>query len=163
MDKASVLAAAYPDAEPDSPSAYYTSEGDLLQALMYSDLFWPPCFIVDGAVFLAVGATTPQWVQEGLERRALMSASERGSWSTFVDSFNWFEVSHLFGRIRGPQDQMDDALDLLASILQEAWSARLKQLFPERTFEVRINDDGPEAFNVSVTQMAPELREPTSA
>lgn len=160
MDKASVLAAAFPDADPDSATAYYSSEGDLYQALMFSDLFWPSCFIARGAVFVAVGPTSPQWVEEGLQMRAAQEQSARRAWSAFVAGFNWFEVQHLFGHIRGPQEQLDDALDLLAAVLQQAWSARLAQLFPDRSFEVSINDDGPEALNVSVKQVSPELVEP---
>lgn len=160
MKKESVLAAAFPDADPASSSAFYSSEGDLYQALMFSDLFWPTCFTVRGAVFLEVGATTPEWVNSGIDRRAARTVSQRMPWNEFVDSFNWFEVSYLFGRVRGPEEAFDDALDLLVDVLQQSWSARLRQLFPDREFELRVNDGGPEALNISVQQIRPALVEP---
>jgi hypothetical protein len=160
VDKTSLLAAAFPAADPDSPTAYYGSVGDIYQALMFSDLFWPQCFVVRGAVFLAVGATSPEWVREGLETVLARPEIDRRPWSETVDSFNWFEIPYLFGQLRNPMGRQEEASEVLAEVLCECWSARLGQLFPDREFEVSINSGGVEALNVAVKQVSPSLGSP---
>jgi hypothetical protein len=163
VDKTSLLTEAFPEADPDSPTAYYGSVGDIYQALMFSDLFWPPCFVVKGAVFLGVGANSPEWVREGLEKVLSRGESKRRSWSETVESFNWFEIPYLFGQLRNPLDRQGEAAEALAEVLRQCWSARLAQLFPDRAFEVVINCDGPEALNVAVRQVSPSLLQPSDA
>jgi hypothetical protein len=163
VDKDSLLRAAFPEADPDSSTAYYGSVGDIYQALMFSDLFWPTCFVIRGAVFLGVGANSPEWVSEGIDEVLARGESESRSWVETVDSFNWFEVPYLFGQLRNPLDRQGEASEVLAAILCECWAARLKQLFPDRQFRVHIRADGPEALNVTVKQVAPDLVLPTES
>jgi hypothetical protein len=54
-----------------------------------------------------------------------------------VDSYNWRDVSYVFSNTDSPSDQ---EIELLAHLMAEAWDARLRALFPERQFVVRVMD-----------------------
>lgn len=161
MRSEDVLSAAFPAVTPDSSTSFYGEVADLYTALALADLFWPACLEVHDAVFLAVGANSQEWVEEGVGRVLQRPIAERRSWSEIVDSFNWFEVPYLFGVHRDPAELRGEAAHLLAGTLRQSWSARLRELYPSRTFDVSIEQPTKdEALSVSVRQMAPTLVDP---
>ena len=162
MNTNDVLRAAFPLADPDSNTSFYTEIGDVFTALAFSDLFWPQCFERYGAIFVGVGATSPEWVEQGVERILARPESERRSWPEIVDSFNWFEVPYLFRVLRDPAELIGEASYQLAGVLRDCWSARLRELYPEREFDVSVDEPTKnEALSIAVRQVAPILAIPS--
>ena len=108
------------------------SEGSPLEAITYSMLFWPDFVEIDGMVFL-------KWTFENqadfnrLQQALLKYGGDR---QKTEESFNFFDVSSLFGRRIG--DTTDEEDSWLLERLAQMWHFRLHQLFPERTFSVQV-------------------------
>lgn len=83
-----------------------------------------------------------------------------GEWADFVDSFNWFEVRHIFQRWPGFPDVIEDAEDLLAEAIVEIWSSVLATRYPEREFAVFVDYPVGDGACVVVKQTAPALSAP---
>lgn len=164
MNTDDVLRAAFPSADPDSNTSFYTEIGDVFTALAFSDLFWPQCFEMYGAVFVAVGATSREWVEQGVHQVLAKPESERRSWPETVDSFNWFEVPYLFRVLRDPVELRGEASYQLAAVLCSCWRARLQEIYPDREFDVSIDEPTKdEALSITVRQLSPALTTPLGA
>ncbi|WP_433118559.1 hypothetical protein [Micromonospora sp. CA-246542] len=156
-----ILRRAYPHVESTDSVSYISELGDSVQALVYSRLFWPTLVEIGGAVFVALWGDDAQYIAGRLRRPGPNPKREPISWSRFVDSFNVFEVAHIFRQNRGPVDLVKDANRELASILVHAWHARLRASYPERKFSVRfVEADEMMDSRIEVSQEAPPLSPP---
>jgi hypothetical protein len=149
MEKGQILRRAFPEQTRESVDNVYAEIGDVITALAWSDLFWPPCFEVRGVVIVGVNEKSPEWIEQrtiesDLERRATLS------WSQKLASFNWFEIEYLFGNLGSPFELQGEAAFLLAQVLRQTWAARLTQLYPRREFELRI-DEGTKDVGLSLS------------
>jgi hypothetical protein len=113
--------------------------GSPSHALFYSGLFWPQFVEVDGMVFLEgtiEDESDLKRVRDALERYA----NDR---EKTEKSFNTIEMPSLFGG-RGHEATAEEER-FLAAQLCAMWAARLRELFPTRTFVVEVvppdNDD----------------------
>jgi hypothetical protein len=104
-------------------------------ALLYAALFVPELVEVEGCVFLKDLGVKPAggWDEVAAGTRAARAESPERL-RRYVDSFNWVELPHLFAS----RDGSDGEDELLAEVLAQAWRGRLKDLFPDRRFKVRV-------------------------
>ncbi|GHF14826.1 hypothetical protein E5082_01905 [Streptomyces griseoluteus] len=156
-----ILQQLYPEVGSSDPVAYVSELGDSVQALVYSRLFWPKLVEIEGAVFVALWGDDEEYISARLRTPAASSNWAPMSWPQAVDSFNKFEVAHIFRQNRGSEEVVEDANRELASILVQVWKARLATSYPERKFSVRFVD-GDETMDsrVEVTQDHPPLATP---
>jgi hypothetical protein len=78
-----------------------------------------------------------------------------------IDSYNWFEVGHLFNRWQEPANLVEEAERALAALLADAWSHRLATRFPRRSFAVTVEDaSSEESLGISIRQVSPRLLTP---
>ena len=109
--------------------------GSAHAALLYAALFAPEFVEIEGAVFLKdFGASLQGGAEATAEmvRRARAGSPEQ--FKRFVDSRNWVELPYVCGN---PSDT-EEEYERLASLVVDAWRARLKDLYPERRFIVRV-------------------------
>lgn len=131
-------------------------EGDVLHALLYSQLFWPSFIEESSAIFLGVNGNTHARVTERMSDDGRMK-----SWSEFVDSFNVIEIEHLFRNAPFYGKDFYAACRSLGQILIEIWGARLREKFPDRRFLLRLVDsDRSMDLRIEVTQAWPDLIPP---
>jgi hypothetical protein len=107
--------------------------GSPLEALMYSELLWPEFVEIDGMVFLK------GTIEDDEDRKRLKEVFEQytGDIARTEEDFNLVEVpSDLFGRRAAETTEEQDRW--LAKRLAEMWDARLKLLYPEREFVVKV-------------------------
>ncbi len=107
--------------------------GSVLDALMYSFLFWPELVEYQNMIFVNAqrkGRSKPEPEQI---RAALVKM--RNPWRV-EESFNLFELPYdLFGNAG---DTTDEQVEFLAVRLAELWRAKLAKDFPNRRFEVKV-------------------------
>jgi hypothetical protein len=155
------LQAAFPGVDSQDPVGFFGQIGDVFGALSYAYLFWPKLIEIHGAVFVAVTGDYEGQVRERLAVPAAQEEARPLAWKEVVDSFNWFEISQLFGRWREPRDFTDDAYEGVGGFLVESWGAKLRLEFPDREFEVRLLEaDEQHERRISVRQTSPPLLEP---
>ena len=156
MDDSDLLAQAFPDTPADEPGSIFSGLGDVADALAWRRLFWPETFVVRGAVFLAVDATSAEFVSERASARD-SATGRRMDWREFVDSFNWFEVPYLLQPPRQALVDSDAAYGLLADTLAESWTACLTARYPDRGIVVRVQDgEHATALSIAMTQTLPD-------
>jgi hypothetical protein len=109
--------------------------GSTRGALIYSVLFAPNFVEVDGFIFIDdYSASSPErWDQLATNIREARAKSS-DDLAVLVSSYNWLEVPYLFSDHRGA----DEEDTILARVIADAWRARLRGLYPDRTFEVRV-------------------------
>ncbi|UCM87964.1 hypothetical protein [Streptomyces marincola] len=156
-----ILLRAFPGVGFLDPVAYASELGDSVQALVYSRLFWPKILQVEGAVFLGLWGADEQYIRERLRTPVSGRGWAPMSWTGAVDSFNRFEVAHIFRQERGPAELVGAANRELGLILVQTWSARLAVACPERRFHVRFMEaDETMDSRIEVTQESPSLVAP---
>ena len=105
--------------------------GHPVDAMLYSELFWPRFREFADMVFLA------DMIEDQEDEERVMVALERlGTMAEVERSFNTLEVPLLFGKSAGYTTEDENML--LAEKLKEMWSARLARQFRTREFEVYI-------------------------
>jgi hypothetical protein len=160
LEIARILSAAYPPVGSTDPVSYVSEIGDSVSALAYSRLFWPNILEIEGAVFIALWGGWEKYVSERIrtpdpKRRSLMS------WSEAVNSFNIFEIAHIFRQRNISWALSAEADYALAPFLVQTWSARLAMAYPKRTFKVRFSlADGVMDSRIEVSQENPRLMVP---
>ncbi|MBP0458662.1 hypothetical protein [Streptomyces montanisoli] len=156
-----ILQRAYPDVGSADPISYVSELGDSVQALVYSRLFWPKLVELEGAVFVALWGDDREYIDGRLRAPAPSGSSAPMAWQKIVDSFNTFEVAHMFRQNRGPADLVESANRELALVLVQAWGARLGIAYPQRRFEVCYAEADEEMDSrVMVSQVHPSLVPP---
>lgn len=107
--------------------------GSVLEALMFSHLFWPDFVEFEGMVFfkeIREGAGFSERVKGALNKFA-------GNRSAVERSFNLREVTtQLLGK--DLKETTDEQIDWLEQRLVEMWTARLSNAYPEKRFAVEI-------------------------
>lgn len=159
-----ILRSAFPDVGLDDPVSYFGRRGDVFHALSFAWLFWPKLLELYGAVFLALDGDDEN---EIVERLATPFGDKHPEWPLMtwkdaVDSYNRFEVAHLFRVWLEPGNLVSDASEELAEFLIQTWQARLRQEYPERVFSVRVvePDDSTE-LSIEICQQSPHLEVPS--
>ncbi|MEU1879881.1 hypothetical protein ABZ470_21430 [Streptosporangium sp. NPDC020072] len=152
-----ILRAAYPEVVLNDEVAYFGEVASLYSALACSALFWPRLIEIDGAVFVALHGDD----EFELANRFRSLVNKEGIhphtsiWREWISTFNKFEIVHLFNHWSGPQNIMGPAAEALGKVLVQTWSARLRECYPTRTFEVElILDDGEESTRIVVRQLS---------
>lgn len=109
--------------------------GATREALIYSILFAPNFVEVEGFVILTALGPQPPEGRDGLAARIRKArAKSSNDLELLLSSCNWVEVPFLFSDRR---ESESEAL-LLARVIADAWRARLRGLYPQRNFEVRV-------------------------
>ena len=158
-----ILREAYPEVTSDDPVSYFSETGDAAEALKYSWLYWPNTVLIQGAVFLTLNGDDNK---EIVDRLAIPTAEGHPDWpampwARMVDSYNVFEIQHLFRRSRGPSEFSEEGHRELGRILVQTWQARLVAVYPERRFAVRmIEADDAMDLRIAVSQESPRLASP---
>ncbi|WP_253772332.1 hypothetical protein [Goodfellowiella coeruleoviolacea] len=155
-----ILRESFPHIEAGDPVSYFTEVGDAVQALMYSWLFWPKLLEIHGAVFLALHGNDESDIRERLYTPLGDMHPEWPplSWNEAVDSFNVFEIPHLFRQVRGPIELFSASHWELGKVLVQIWGARLSVGFPNRRFSVCLIDaDDSMDLRIQVSQASPDL------
>lgn len=156
-----ILQYSYPEVNSLDPVSYVSEVGDSVQALIYSRLFWPELLEIEGAVFVALWGGDYDYINDRIRIPAPSSEWAPLSWTTAVDSFNIFEVAHIFRQNRGTAEIVDRANRELGMILVQSWSARLSVSYPHRGFSVRFVEADEELDSrVEVSQEHPSLVTP---
>ncbi|MFK4109425.1 hypothetical protein [Streptomyces sp. NPDC002176] len=156
-----ILQQSYPEVDSCDPVAYVSELGDSVQALVYSRLFWPKLVEIEGAVFVALWGDDEEYISARIRTPAASPNWGAMSWPQVVDSFNKFEVAHIFRQHRGSEDMVESANRELASTLVQAWHARLATSYPGRKFSVRFADgDESMGSRIEVAQDHPPLVTP---
>lgn len=125
----------YPDGDTEGFGSedFLYAFGCALEALMYSRLFWPEFVEVKDMVFLKESMED----EDDLRRLEQAFSAYKGDRNKTEQSFNFVEYENLFSGRRGI-GFTDEEAAFLMKILAEMWNARLKQLFPDRRFVVRL-------------------------
>jgi|SRR5271156_404299 len=122
-----------PDAETYDVLDFAFRYGSVLEALMFSRLFWPEFAEVEGMVLFKEVAEDPRQyerIRDYLER-------SDGDRTEVERSFNLKEVTtQLLGK--DLKETTDEQIDLLEERLCEMWAARLSVLYPDRRFKVEV-------------------------
>jgi hypothetical protein len=114
----------------DEPIIRGDSVNDAIRIAM---LCWPDFEDVEGAVFL------PWVVQDTVLSARLRQMLRDGEDPRRVEEqFNVLEVAILFPEVGGGTETAAERA--LANLLQEMWSAKLTQQYPERSFDVEASE-----------------------
>jgi hypothetical protein len=162
MEMGELLKAAFPELESSDPVAAFGQLGDIFQALAYAWLYWPKMLEIHGAVFLAFDGDD----EAQIKRRLTTPYGDEHPdwpampWTDAVDSYNRFEIEHLFRVWRGPAELVGEAARVLGVVLMQTWRHRLADAFPGREFSVLLEsaDDG--GLWIQVRQLRPDLTSP---
>jgi hypothetical protein len=106
--------------------------GSPLHALFYSGLFWPQFIEFEGMIFLE------GTIEDESDRQRVREAFRQygGDRTKTEQSFNSVEVPSLFGGRAAETTERED--EFLASRICAMWTARLRELFPDRRFVVEM-------------------------
>ncbi|GAA3873993.1 hypothetical protein GCM10022243_43930 [Saccharothrix violaceirubra] len=165
MDNLQIFRRSFPDVDVEfrHPASYVAETADAVAALLYSYLFWPDLVECYGAVFIAINGNEDSDLEERI-RRPVGDGHEDWpelSWAAFVESYNMYEVPHLFRMLRGPAEVYEPSHAALGAVLREAWEARLAAAYPDRCFGVDLLEgNGSVALRLVVRQKSPELVAP---
>ncbi|WP_406114527.1 hypothetical protein [Kitasatospora purpeofusca] len=131
---------------------------------MYSFLYWPRLVEIHGAVFIGLSGNDEEEIRKRLTSTTGRAIPGRGEipWAEVVDSFNLFELGHLFSAVPVHRDDFDPLHRELGSVLVKSWHARLVDEFPEREFSVRLMeaDESMMEMRIEVKQVSPILSTP---
>lgn len=112
---------------------FISATGSPLDAWMYSCLFWPDFVEFEGMVFRESVACDDEFEQS--VREAMINA--KGDLRYVEESFSIMELPYnVFVHAHAELETAD--LYALASRIGEMWAARLKTLFPNRTYVVTV-------------------------
>ncbi|MFD7019139.1 hypothetical protein [Streptomyces sp. NPDC059928] len=154
----------FPHVESEDPVSYVSEAGDAINALLYSLLYWPRLVEVHGAVFVALSGNDEVEIRERLSAPAGSAIPNwlSLSWPEVVDSYNIFEIGHLFQSVAAAAEDSDSLHHVLGGILVKSWSARLAEGYPERRFSVRLvePDESMMELRIEVAQVSPALATP---
>jgi hypothetical protein len=155
-----ILRESFPQVDSDDPVSYFGEAGNAVDAVMYGWLYWPDLVELHGAVFLALDGDDEADIAERLATPVANGHPDwpELSWVEAVDSFNIFEVEHLFGQWRGSVELYGDVHRELGRFLVHAWTARLVTAYQERRFTVILIDaDDLMGLRIEVSQRSPAL------
>lgn len=114
-----------------SLSDFAYARGNVLDAIVYLSVLWPPFVELMDMVFRGADVETED------DRARVRDALDRyGSTSEVERSFNWVDVGVLFAPKNYGSSSEEDRQ--LAGILREIWSAKLRQDFPGRVFTTEV-------------------------
>jgi len=153
----------FPQVDSDDPVSYFGAAGNAVDALMYGRLYWPELVELHGAVFLALDGNDEADIAERLATPVADGHPDwpELSWVEAVDSFNIFEIEHLFGQWRGSVELYRDVHRELGCLLARAWEGRLVTAYPLRRFTViLIEPDDSMGLRIEVSQQSPALTTP---
>jgi len=113
----------------------FLSLGSTRDALVYSILFAPTFVEIEGFIFLEAFApqTAGGWAKLATDIQ-VARAKPGNDLALLLAGYNWVEVAFLFSDPRGS----DEELTALAYTIADAWRVRLRGLYADRTFEVRV-------------------------
>ena len=118
--------------------------GSMIEAIMYSRLFWPETTETLGLVLLKHRIDT-----EESRTRLSKAISEMMDVSEVEESFNLVELpSDVFS---GTEDTTDEQVEHLAGRLVEMWRAKLHLAYPNRAFVVRVLSPDETGGDVGIT------------
>ncbi len=120
--------------------------GSILEALMYSKLFWPEFVEYRGLVLRA------ECVEDDDDRRRIDQTleSHEGEISSSERDFNALEIpSGVFGKRMAESTDAEDRA--LAGLLKRMWSFRLEEAFPQQGFVVEIMEPSETGGEIAVT------------
>jgi hypothetical protein len=118
--------------------------GSVIEAIMYSKLFWPEVTETLGFVLLKDRIDT-----EEAKTRLSKAISEKMDLSELEESFNLIELpSDVFSRT---EDATDEQVEHLAACLVEMWQAKLQLAYPNRAFLVRVLSPNETGGDVGIT------------
>jgi hypothetical protein len=163
VDALRILHECFPYVDSDDPVSYFSEAGDAVQALKYSWSYWPNLVEIHVAVFLALSGNDEN---EIVERLATPLADQHPEWPTMswtqiINSYNIFEIQHLFRQQRGPAEFAEETHRELGRILLQTWHARLATSYPERRFVVQILEaDDSMDLRIEVSQESTPLTPP---
>ncbi len=111
---------------------YIHAFGSGLEALLYTGLFWPDFIEIDDMVLLKAN------IEDENDRQRLAETFEKYEKDRVKTekAFNVIEVSCLFGS-RGSESTDEEDL-WLAELLVKMWHFRLQELYPNRSFVIKI-------------------------
>jgi hypothetical protein len=107
--------------------------GDAVEALKYAVLYWPKLIEFRGAVFLALSEGDETEIESRLTAPShgrQRSQQAPLSWQATVDSYNIFEVAHLFRQWHGLAELSEDVHRNLGEFLVCTWRSRLLEAYP---------------------------------
>ena len=126
---------------------YLHELGSVRDALVCSILFAPNFVEVEGFIFLAELAPTSFGSFEELAASIRVAQGKGGdSLTRLLESCNWLEVPYLFADRQGS----DEEVVLLAHVVADAWRHRLRGLYPDRSFDVRVLPPGETGGTIGV-------------
>jgi len=118
--------------------------GSVIEAIMYSMLFWPETAETLDLVLLKHRIDT-----EESRTRLSKAISEKMDLSEVEESFNLVELpSDVFS---GTEDTTDEQVEHLATCLVEMWRAKLQLAYPNRAFVVRVLSPNETGGDVGIT------------
>ena len=120
--------------------------GSIPDALVYAVLFAPSFVEIEGLVFLAdLGPDSEDWTKIVENVQAARARSIKDL-EQLLKGYNWIEVPFLFMNRQG--SEAEEAT--LALAVADAWQARLRGLYPKRSFEVRVLPESETGGSVGV-------------
>jgi hypothetical protein len=118
--------------------------GSVIEAIMYSRVFWPDVSETLGHVLLKDRVDT-----EEAKTRLSKAISEGMNPSEVEESFNLVELpNYVFSRTK---DATDQQVEHLAGCLVEMWRAKLLLTYPNRQFVVRTLSPNETGAGVGIT------------
>ncbi|MFI1766024.1 hypothetical protein ACH41H_28740 [Streptomyces sp. NPDC020800] len=159
----SLIRQAHPEVEADTPTQALAELGGVIDAIPYRWLYWPDLLKVHGAPFVDLYGVGGDGIGDRLSRIIGSRPPGRSleEWKECVDSFNYFEIAHLFRRWGGTYDSLETSHLALAELLQEPWRARLQSSYPEFSPTVRaLLPDGDVGVCIAVVQDIGDLEVP---
>lgn len=131
---------------PADPEDFAFYESSIEVALGFSNLFWPNFYLYEDMVFRDVAPEIDE-----------VDAANIRSWLTQYDGDKsrveaMLNHSHLIDLFRMRQRPGDDPqISYLATVIVEMWAAKLRQDFPDRSFEVELDRGAHETWNWEIT------------
>lgn len=138
-----IIRSVYPDRDFGSMGNALGGLGSIVEAIPYRWLFWPDLELVFDAVFVDVNGVGAGEYRKRIEPIKATAAGE-SEWGRLVNSFNQFEVSHLFRNVGDRVEFGEDVQLTFAELLIAPWTAKLALEYPDRNFTVRIAPPSPE-------------------
>ncbi|MGI8648146.1 MAG: hypothetical protein DLM55_04580 [Acidimicrobiales bacterium] len=163
LESGRILRSAFSKADFDDPVSYFGRASDIFDALSFAWLFWPKLVELYGAVFFALDGNDEREIDKRLHTAFGDAHPEWPAmpWKHAVNSYNRFEVAHLFYVCREPSSLISRAAKELSHFLVQTWQARLRWEYPERIFSVQVAEpDDSTELSIEVCQKSPDLEVP---
>ncbi|WP_327354205.1 hypothetical protein [Streptomyces sp. NBC_01304] len=132
------------DEDGDSPQELLAELGNIPDAVAYAQLFWPDVIALHGSAIIDIHGYGVSEVESRLERTVQRHGPGRsvGEWRDWVDSFNYFEVAHLFRNFVDFGEREHEAHLAFARLLVPPWQARLDAMTSVTTHpQVRVTEE----------------------